>query len=298
MPPRVNAAAKAAANPAATATDQQPETLGEVLNILAKLSSQFTTFGARLDAVDGMRAQLTGLEAKFAAMEAKLVIQLEENKLLKADLSLKTKAMEDMLTNNSFLEAKCNELEQYNRSWSVRIQNIPLTEEEEKSPAKTRDKVYNLALLPILAGAKERGDISIIPEADQLLEVAHVLAGKPGENKPVIARFYNRIDKALCLRLKRDFAPRKARQAATGRKEASGGDPGPGTRQEERGWFAYPFTEDLTRLNFTKMRAISRDPKVHACWSINGALRFRLVDSNVVKKVHSVFDSVESIISK
>ncbi len=157
--------------------------------------------------------------------------------------------------------------------------------------------MYKLALLPILTGAKERGDIRAIPDADQLLEVAHVLAGKPGEHKPIIARFYNRIDKALCLRHKKDFAPRKARQA-TGCEEASGGDPVHAARPEERGWLAFPFTEDLTRHNFNKMRVISRDPKIHACWSINGSLRFRLVDTTTVKRVYSVFDSVESIISK
>lgn len=292
MPPRIAAAAKAVA---AAAEERRPESLEDVIRVLNKLSDQFTDFNKKLGSVDDMKSHITSLEKKFEALEAKLIIQLDENKQLRAENAAKSKDIEDMQANNSYLEFKCNELEQYNRSWSIRIHNVPLTAEEEKSPTKTRDKVYALALLPILEGAKSRGDIDAVPEAEQLLEIAHVLAGKPGEPKPVIARFYNRADKALCLRLKRDFAPRKARPTQQGRDGTSDGASG---RTEERGWYVHPFNEDLTRINFAKMRSISKDPAVQSCWSINGSLRFRLVDSSVVKRVSNVFDPIAKIIAK
>jgi hypothetical protein len=283
-----------------TATPATPETLEDVIRILTGLSNQFIAFNTKLDTVDITNNKITSMEAKLSALEAKLIISMNENKQLRAELTSKNKTIEDLQASFTGLEAKCNDLEQYNRSWSVRINNIPLTSEEEKSNSCVRAKVYTLALLPILQGAYNSGEISAIPTADQLLETAHVLPGKQGENKPVIARFYNREDKALCLRLKREHATRTPRKtvneiaggAVTGGAAAGGGRP------EDRGWLTFPVQEDLTRINFLKMRAISKDPTVHSCWSINGSLRFRLKDSTIVKRVHSVFASVEAIISK
>jgi hypothetical protein len=50
------------------------------------------------------------------------------------------------------------------------------------------------------------------------------------------------------------------------------------------GWNPFPVQGGLTRMNFLKMRAISKDPTVQSCWGINGSLRFRLKDSTTVKK--------------
>ncbi len=53
----------------------------------------------------------------------------------------------------------------------------------------------------------------------------HVLPGKPGTAKPVIARFYCRNLKTLCLRKKRDFATKTSRgpPAAPGTTRANTG---------------------------------------------------------------------------
>jgi hypothetical protein len=47
--------------------------------------------------------------------------------------------------------------------------------------------------------------------------------------------------------------------------------------------YCYLFFEDLTKLTFGKMRAIALDPSVAACWSVNGQLRYRLVDDPTIK---------------
>jgi hypothetical protein len=244
MPPKNAAAAAAAARAAAAATapTAEPESLEDVISVLKSLAAQFTTFGNRLDAVDVTNAKITSLEDKFSALEAKLVIALAENKELKKEIGEKNKAIEDLSNSFSSIEAKCNDLEQYNRSWSIRIQNIPKANEEEQNPSAVREKLYSLALLPILKGALDRGLIQAIPKADQILETAHVLPGRQGENKPIIARFYNRNDKALCLRLKRDFTTRTPRPAA-GRRDGTGGGAvgGSGMRPEDGGWYTFPF---------------------------------------------------------
>jgi prefoldin subunit 5 len=297
MPPKTTAAAKAAAIAAASTTPAEPESLEDVITVLKSLANQFTTFGNRLDAVDITNSKITSLENKLVNIETKLEAALADNKKLKEEISTKNKIIEDIGSNVRSLEAKCNDLEQYNRSWSIRAQNIPLAEDEVQNPAAVRDKLYNLALLPIFKGALEKGLISAIPEAEHVLETAHVLPGKQGEHRPIIARFYNRNDKALCLRLKREFAPRTSKQA--GRAGTGGGAVGgTGSRPEDGGWYTFPFQEDLTRVNFMKMRAISKHEQVQSCWSVNGSLRFRLVNSIAVKRVVSVFDPVEAIITK
>jgi hypothetical protein len=59
----------------------------------------------------------------------------------------------------------------------------------------------------------------------------------------------------------------------------------------------YPFYEDLTRDNFMKLKALAADQRVSACWSIGGQLRYRLTSHpDVVRRVKSVYDSVDSIL--
>jgi hypothetical protein len=60
----------------------------------------------------------------------------------------------------------------------------------------------------------------------------------------------------------------------------------------------YQIYDDLTRANFSKMRAISDDSRVDQCWAVNGQLRFKLVNSQVIQKVFSIFDSIEDIIKQ
>jgi hypothetical protein len=125
-----------------------------------------------------------------------------------AELRAKTKIIDDLQSSYSALESKINTMEQYNRSYSVRILNIPVNNEEEKNPFLLRDKVYRLAFHPILVGAMADGEIPHVPTAGELIEMAHVLPGKAGAPKPVIARFRDRIFRTICLRHKKAHSPR------------------------------------------------------------------------------------------
>ncbi len=72
-----------------------------------------------------------------------------------------------------------------------------------------------------------------LPAASELIEMAHVLPAKAGHHKPIIARFHSCFYCSICLRLKKDFAPKKP-ASSSGRFE-----------------YCFPFYEDLTRSNFT-----------------------------------------------
>ncbi len=90
------------------------------------------------------------MDSTLASLDAKLSEVLEENKTLKADIKNRDKTIEELGAGYSSLISRCNDLEQYNRAWSVRVFNIPLSEEEEKDSIATKDKAYDLAFLPIL----------------------------------------------------------------------------------------------------------------------------------------------------
>jgi uncharacterized protein YoxC len=236
-----------------------------------------------------MKSHTTTLEEQSVQLAAvKTLVQslTEENKELKTAIKQKDEQLSQMAASMCSLEEKVNNLEQHHRGWSARAHNIPLSSAEEANPSAVIDKVYRLALLPILEGAHLAGELRVIPTADEVLEVAHVLPGKQGYPKPVIMRFYNRNLRNLVFKHKRDSAPRAAVPSA--------GRGGGGS--ERLGKLLYPLFDDLTRINYAKMKAIGNDERVQACWSVGGQIRFKLHDSDVVKKVNSVFDPLDKII--
>jgi Spy/CpxP family protein refolding chaperone len=286
-----NAAAVAAAASTASA---QPETLEDAIKLLKSLATQFAGFATKLGVIEE-------LNSKMDALENSLRTSRDENKKLQADLVEKVQTISSLQAGYAALEGKLNDLEQYNRQWSVRVNNIPLTSDEENNTAAIREKVYELAFRPILQGAVDAGELADLPEAEDLLELAHTLPGKQGQNKPIITRFRDRNLRSLCLRLKKAHAPRTAERGPTTRAGAtgsvSGGVSGGSDPRDERGRYTFPFHEDLTRANYHKMKALGADTRVHSCWSYNGQLRYRLVNSQEVKRVQSNLMSVEAILA-
>lgn len=268
-----------------------------------------------------MSVKLNNVESKMVTVEAfdsevkTLRVLLEdlksENIQIKKELKDKDKQLADMQDQLNRQEIRLNHVDQHHRGWSARVMNIPLSDEEEYNNEIVMKKVYELALLPILKGALEAGMLTSIPKVHELLETAHVLPGnntKPGQCKPVIFRFFTRNMKTLCFRLKKEYAARSQASSGTRREEgAVGGGSGVGEggrRSQERGGYlgkgkySYPFYEDLTKANFALMRNIANDPRVQACWSNNSNILFKLQDSNIVEKVGSILEPLDSILKK
>ena len=231
------------------------------------------------DVVTGLNQRLDGLLVKITALEslpdrlARLEASNAKNAGLRAALAAKDESI-------NFLQLKTNSLEQYNRSWSIRINGLAVTSEEEKDSSLVKKKVFDHLLRPILQGAVDQGDLSDVPPVEQVLEAAHVLPARDARTKPVIARFFIRDIRGLVFKHKKDFAPRE---------EATSAD--------RPGRYVYPFFEDLTKVNFTKMREIATHPTVAACWSSRGQLRYKLKDSQEVKKVSCVLDADDEILA-
>jgi hypothetical protein len=223
-------------------------------------------------------SKLTLVE-ELPAQIAELKAMLETSRKEAADLR---KTLQNKDSEIASLKLHCNNLEQYNRSWSVRIHGMAVSSEVEKSSKLMKEKVYNSLLLPILSGAVASGDLESIPSVNAVIETAHVLPAKAGKVKPIIVRFITREIKATIFKNKKEFAPRE-----TGRS-------GPQGRTSR---YLFPFFDDLTGTNFNKMRALAADPRVATCWAAGGSIKYKLKDSEVVKRVASVFDTVDVILA-
>jgi len=215
-----------------------------------------------------------------------MVALREENRELKGQLKEKDKVIDDMSKSVAGLEDKLNNVEQHHRSWGARVLNVQVSDAEAADPSAMIDKVFNLALRPMLEAAVRAGKLDAVPPANQVLEVAHVLPGKPGHPRPIIMRFFSRNIRSLCFKYKRDFAPREQH----GNQRAGEG------QESARGRFAYPLYDDLTKPTLNKMRAIGQDDRVQACWTVNGKIHFKLKDSESVRKVVSIQDPLDTIL--
>jgi hypothetical protein len=223
------------------------------------------------DIIKSLRGEFTTINNKLTKMETQLDTIMAENKELK---SLVAERDSEILS----LRSQLNVIEQYNRSWSVRIVGLPLTPEEETSADAVKNKVLTNVLLPILEGAVAAGDLAEVPStADRVLERAHVLRAKDGAVEPIIARFYSRDLRALIFCHKKAFAPKHATGPLKDR-------------------YRFLIFEDLTSINFKKMWALAADDRVAACWSAGGQLRFRLADNPTIRRVASIFESNDKII--
>jgi hypothetical protein len=160
-----------------------------------------------MDEIDSIEIEMKGLKILLSDLKS-------ENKQLKLEAREADRKLSDMDTKNIALENCINSLEQYNRSWSARAMNIPLSEQEANDNKAVAAKVYVLLLLPILKGAVERKHLPAVPTVDQILEIAHVLPGKAGHPRPVIMRFFNRNVKELIF--KKFHSPREVNRNTGG----------------------------------------------------------------------------------
>ena len=238
---------------------------GSVVASLEELKRLVETYGGRFDKLEGL---LEGHKKEVKGLKD----EIEELKKTLADRDKELYSCKE----------RQNEQEQYVRGWSIRILNLAIPEAEASEPEKVMNHVHNRLLLPIFRGAKERGLLHSIPSAEAVLETAHILPAKEGAVPAIICRFYSRNIRAMVFRLRKDFAPRQ--------------QPERGERENRLGRFQHPFYEDLTRPNFHKLRALSLHDRVQSCWTVNGVIKYRLKDEDTVRKVKTVFATVEDIL--
>ena len=127
-----------------------------VLEMMRSIKAELSALNSKMEKLDTVENEVKSLKILITDLK-------NENTKLKADLRNSEKKLEEMNDRSNSLENRLNSLEQHHRGWSARILNIPLSKEEESDNFKVREKVYHLALLPILRGAVERKILTAVP---------------------------------------------------------------------------------------------------------------------------------------
>ena len=181
------------------------------------------------------------------------------------------------------LKETCNSRDQDSRSTVIRVFNFPVSETESADGNKgLSNKVYDRVIKPVLAAAKNKGELAALPQLQTILTecfrtrsaVTSSSGGTPPP-PPVILKLSSSIYKVAIMRNKRDNIP-----------QTTGSSP-------------IFITEDLTPDTHSKMMDLKQDKRVSKVWTVNGQIRLTLASSpQRVVKVKSVYEDSEKILSK
>jgi len=173
------------------------------------------------------------------------------------ELTLECKTLREEVNN---LKSIQNTQEQRQRNYSVRLFNLPLTDNQRNNTSNLIQHVYNKVLKPILQVCVNNKEIDSIPAPLELIEYGHPLKpsknAPPNSHSPIILRFFSRTYRLLVLKNKRQILE------------------GINRSQPNRIF----MTEDLTKLNYNRLMELSKDDKVERCFTQNGKIKFSLKD--------------------
>ena len=234
-------------------------------DLVSGISAQLETISEQLQAV---RDRQDKQDEKFERLEKLLDASTTENIALKKE---NAELKSDVLV----LKEKVNNLEQRNRAVCTRIFDLPIAGDAADNN-NVAVQLYQKLLFPILSGAKDSGKVKSIPNMSDTIETAHILPG-PKPNKPILCRFKTPFIKQLIMQGKKEFAPR-----------------GP-SRGDKPGPLLYPIFHDITRDSYLLMKKLGSDERVQASWFDNGAIRFRLTNSDAVRRVHNIYGPYDDL---
>jgi hypothetical protein len=212
--------------------------------------------------------------------------EISETKKMLSDSQAKVTKLENKVLvlekEVKHLKEAANDRDQADKGRTVRLFGYPVTEEESSTDGgKTfQTKLYERIFKPCLTTAKNNGDLPTVPQFTTAVEKIY-RAGKssnPDRPAPVVIKFTSESYRTAVLRNKKTSLP-----APTAQEKASGAR-------------RFMVVEDLTPANFKMLKLLQGREEVSRVWSIEGKLRFTLLNNEKVFRVKSVFDPVESII--
>lgn len=215
------------------------------------------------------------MSERFNTMENHLKELKEENATLKSTV----KVLND---ENTALKNKLHDVELHTRSNTVRIFNFsPIN--DDYSFETLSDQLYDEVFLPILRGASGKKRLKGVPSKDRLILSAHPLPGRDGKPPPIICRLLNGYYRTIILQCQKEF----------GRRSES-----PNPRDTSRPPpLCHPIFEDTTSELYRFKQRLAAHEGVAAAWIAGGAVRFKLVNSDTVKKVRNIFEPIEDIVA-
>ena len=184
------------------------------------------------------------------------------------------------------VKEQLNHLEQRDRSSTIRVFNLPVTDDERNSTDPsgkvTAKLVYDRILKPSMNVAKEKSFLSAVPTLPHCIVKCfriRIRNATPAKPTPIIVKLASQAIKSAIFRAR------------------NGGLPPPTETEKAAGIRRFHFTEDLTPASYNCLMSLRACDKIERAWSVSGEIRFtRKGDtSNHVHKVKSVFDPISLI---
>jgi hypothetical protein len=128
--------------------------------------------------------------------------------------------------------------------------------------------------------AKAKGDITSVPSLANTVEAVY-RAGKisGSHTPPIVVIFNSRAARLAVLRNKKNNIPM------------------PTDEEKSAGAKRYIIAEDLTGPSFRMLRYLQADDRVSKVWSAEGQIRYVLKSDPTIKKVTSVYLTVDQILA-
>ena len=224
--------------------------------------------------------------ANFNLMNTKMDGFLAEMKVVHTRLDTCEADVKNCFAELYAVKEQLNHLEQRDRALTIRVFNLPVTEDErnttDPSGKVTAKLVYDRILKPVMNHAKEKSLLSSVPTLPNCITECFRLRPRnatPAKPAPVIVKLASTVLKSAIFRSKNDSLP-------------------PPTEAEKTlGIRRFHLSEDLTPASYNCLMSLRGHDKVERAWSVSGEIRYTLKsDTTQVRKVKSVFDPISLIV--
>ena len=212
---------------------------------------------------------------------------------VEADVNLHDTQLFSLTKEVAQLKISVNAREQELKGNAIRLTGFPHVEGEEADLKLLAKKVYDRILVPIWSAAKAKGQLDAVPKLATASIDCFRVGPKPAprtdqprstaQPRPVLIKFGGAPHLRISiLRFKKGNIPKPSEAELAG-----------GIRR-------FSIGEDLTPATYKAMKLLQESQETESVWTVEGKLRFTLVNDpkKIVKRVRSVFDHVELMISK
>jgi hypothetical protein len=224
-----------------------------------------------------INATLSQLCCKMDTMERAIHDLRVENSAVREELAAARMTITQKDETIRQLTENMNRIDQASRANTLRIFGLPIT--SATPPASIPNIVFNEIITPILACARDAGDIpaSSTPLLHFTIDSAFTIPAKNSNSCPVVVKLASHHTRQLIFKYKKSALP-QIQDFST---------------KKTRG--KYAIFEDLTPANHAHFRALSADPRVNSIWSFNGQIRLRSHTSENILKVKSLSDTFDTL---
>jgi len=230
--------------------------------------------------------QFQAIMANFNLMNNKMDTFMSEMKVVHTRLDTCEADVKNCFAELYAVKEQLNHLEQRDRALTIRVFNLPVSEDEKNttdpSGKVTAKLVYDRILKPVMNHAKEKALIATVPTLPNCITECFRLRPRnstPARPTPVIVKLASSVLKSAIFRAKNDSLP------------------APTEAERTAGIRRFHLSEDLTPASFTCLMNLRASDKIERAWSVSGEIRFTIKgDTNQVRKVKSVFDPISMIV--